>query len=97
MASAARGAEEEVFETPDFAEDDLEQTAAGKDSGLSKKANKVKSTAYLYAAPPVARTQNKRREAGGNHRLGTKSCHRSMQQYLRHASGNCGCLFRGTC
>lgn len=44
MASGARGAEEEVFETPDFAEDDLEQTAAGKDSGVSKTANRVRGT-----------------------------------------------------
>lgn len=47
MASAARGAEEEVFETPDFADDDLEQTAAGKDSGLPTTANKVTTRATL--------------------------------------------------
>lgn len=42
MASAARGAEEEVFETPDFAEDGLDQASPVPDVGVPKTANKVR-------------------------------------------------------
>lgn len=44
MASAARGAEEEVFETPDITEDGREQQAAAarSESALSKTAHKVR-------------------------------------------------------
>eukprot|EP00752_Nemacystus_decipiens_P001607 g1567.t1 len=52
MSSTARGAEEEVFETPYFAEDDLEQGAAGKESGLSKTANKVPDAEVVSSVVP---------------------------------------------
>lgn len=68
MASAARGAEEEVFETPDFEEDDLEETAAGNESGLPKTANKVS----LY-------TQNKSRRGRGTERKRSSLGHRSRR------------------
>eukprot|EP00903_Cladosiphon_okamuranus_P021395 g19665.t1 len=52
MSSTARGAEEEVFETPDFAEDDLEQASAGQDSGLPKAANNVPDAEVVSSVVP---------------------------------------------
>lgn len=57
MSGAARGAEEEVFETPDIAEDDLEQQmiSAGPDS--TKSANKVIQQTRLFSVYSKLRTQ----------------------------------------
>lgn len=70
MASVARGAEEEVFETPDFAEDDLKQKTAGKDSGLSKTANKVSPSVLLQTFTcGTHREQRGERQSSLGHRI----------------------------
>ncbi|CAB1101166.1 unnamed protein product [Ectocarpus sp. CCAP 1310/34] len=57
MASATRGAEEEVFETPDVAEDGLEQRSEAEipNSTLSKASNKVPDAEVVESfVPPQA-------------------------------------------
>ena len=43
MSSAARGAEEEVFETPDFAEDDLLTPGGGQGGGAEGRRDALSS------------------------------------------------------
>lgn len=60
MASTARGAEEEVFETPDFTEDVVDQGSPGPDSGMSKTANKVGRVVHVLGEEPACLRRNKR-------------------------------------
>ncbi|CAN0370568.1 unnamed protein product [Pylaiella littoralis] len=52
MPGAARGAEEEVFETPDIAEDDLERQTTTAGPGSTKPPNKVPDAEVISAVVP---------------------------------------------